>query len=98
MVYEKCLLADGVASVHEVLHGNVVDVVRAGQKEEYSGEVVGPQIFVDLGVEESVDAGDDEGDDEDDVEVDPDVVGEEVVVVPVDVLEHEYQMLQLSID
>ena len=50
--------------------------------------MVGPEMFVDLRVQVAVDASDDKGKNEDDVAVDPDVVGEIVVVAPVDVLEH----------
>lgn len=96
VVDKEGLLANVVPAIHDILDGHIVDVVGASEEEEESGEMIGPEMFVDLGMQVAVDAGDDEGQDEDNVAVDPYVVGEEVMIVPIDALEHVviYQMLQ----
>ena len=38
----------------------------------------------DIWISDSIEAGDEERDDEDDISVDPDVVGDEVVFLPID--------------
>ena len=86
MMDEERLLADAISSVHDILDGYFVDIEDNCENEEDSGEVIGPKVSFDIGVEEPVDAGDDEGWYEYDVAVDPNIVGVVVVIGPVDLL------------
>ena len=97
MMYEKRFLADGISSVDDPFYGYIVDVVEPGEDEKNSREVISPQFFIDVGVDESADAADDEGENEQDVAVDPDVVGEVVMVYPVDGWHLHDQLLILQI-
>ena len=80
-------LTNRISTINQVLNRHIVDIVEPSEDKEESGQMVSPQFSGDLRVAEAVDAGDDEGDDEDDVAVDPDVVGEIVVVLPVDLFQ-----------
>ena len=88
MVDEEAFLADEISPVNHVLDGHFIDVEGTGEEEEQSGEMIRPEMFVDVRVEKTIDAGYDEGQNEDEVAVDPDMVGQVVMVVPVNMTEH----------
>ena len=85
VVYVERFEANAVATVNGPLDWQIIDVVYPGEEEEDPGEVISPQFFVDVGVEQSGEEGDDEWEDKNDVTVDPYLVGQIVVAHPVDV-------------
>ena len=81
------LEADRVPSIEHVLRRHIVDVVEAGENQEESGEMVGPEMSLEARVEIPVDTSDDEWQDKDTVAIDPDVIGHVVVILPVNALD-----------
>jgi hypothetical protein len=88
VVDEEAFLADEISPVNHVLDGHLIDVECTGEEEEQPGEMIRPEMFVDVRVEKAIDAGYEEGQNEDEVAVDPDMVGQVVMVVPVNLAEH----------
>ena len=83
MVNEESFLTYTVTTIVYIFDWHLVDVVETGEEKEDAGEMVCPEMFVDLGLTVAGDTGYEEGDDEGDIAVDPDVVGEVVMILPV---------------
>ena len=92
VVDEERFLTDGISAVDEVLDRHIVDVVAAGKYEEETREMISPKVGLDIRVANTVDAGHQEGQDQHQITVDPHVVRHEIVVTPVNALEHNYKL------
>lgn len=84
MVDQQRLLANSLHAIDHVLDGNIVDVEEASDGEEQPAEVVSEEVDLGGGVPESVEAGDEERNDAEQVDVHPQVVGDVVMSLPVD--------------
>jgi hypothetical protein len=85
VVDEEGSLADRVHSIDEVLDWNIIEVVEPGEGQEQSGEVIRPKGGTEIRIAQSIEAGDGKGNDEGEIAPYPEIVGEVVMVPPIDI-------------
>ena len=92
MVDEESFLTDVLGPIHWVLDRHVIDIEQPANDEQHSCNMICPQLFINVLVEEPYDAGKHEWSDKHHIIGDPELVGKVVIIHDAPVFKHFFDV------